>query len=91
MITDTKIRIWRTETRPGTDVSFWNKTADDESYLETAYKEAGLFISEELTLSDDQLTRTRTQIWKRVPGIVSTLAEDAALTDQTTKIGRAHV
>lgn len=85
MIADTKIRIWRDETRPTSEVPFWDKTADDESYFETTYKAANLFISEELTISDDQLTRTRSQLWRRVPGIVVMLNEDPTLAEQLAR------
>lgn len=85
MITDTRINIWRTETRPSTEVPFWDKTPEDENYLESTYKEAGLFISETITFSDDQLSRTRAQLWNRVPGIVNELLQDADLADQTAR------
>ena len=83
MTTVNRMRIWRTETRASTDVDFWNRSPADDDYMKATYADAGLFLSESFTYSDDQLTRTRTQIWKKVPGIFTAIIQDSNLVDQS--------
>lgn len=78
-----KIVMWRTETRPNAGVEFWHQNPEEQAYLENTYKTPGLLISDESIISEDQLTKTRTQTWARVPGIVTTIREDAELINQS--------
>lgn len=71
-----KVKLVRDEIRPSTDVEFWNKSAEDNAYFAETYGNPGLLISEELVLSDDQLTRTRIQNWNLMPGLITTIAAD---------------
>jgi hypothetical protein len=80
-----RIVMWRDETRPNTDVSFWSQNPEQQAYVESTYKNAGLLLSDEVSISEDQLTQTRTQTWARVPGIVSTVRADESLTQQAAE------
>lgn len=76
-----KLKMWRSETRPSTDVAFFEKNEGDLAYYQTAYIDTGVLLSEEATNSDDQLVRTRTLWWNMVPGLIEILAEDATLNE----------
>jgi len=76
-----KLKMWRSETRPNTGVAFFEKTEADAAYYQTAYKDTGVLLSDEITTSEDQLVRTRTLWWNMVPGLIEILAEDATLNE----------
>lgn len=85
MTTPLKLKVWRSETRPNTGVSFWSLSAEDRQYIDETYKTAGLLLDEETTISDDQLTQTRTLTWTKVPGMVTILLDDETLKAQEAK------
>ena len=80
-----RIVMWRDETRPNTGVSFWFQNSEQQEYIDSTYKNAGLLLSDNIIVSDDQLTQTRTQTWARVPGIVSTVRADESLLQQAAE------
>lgn len=82
---DNRIVMWRDETRPDTNTKFWSQTPEQQAYVDSTYKNANLLLSDDITLSDDQLTQTRTQVWVRVPGIVSTVRTDEELNKQSAE------
>lgn len=82
---DNRIVMWRDETRPSVDVKFWSQSPEQQAYVETTYKNANLLLSDEVTFSEDQLTKTRRQTWARVPGIVSTVRADTELNNQSAE------
>lgn len=84
-MSDNRIVMWRDETRPNADVKFWDRTPEQQAYIDTTYKNTNLLLSDEITFSDDQLTKTRTQTWVRVPGIVSTVRADEELNKQSAE------
>lgn len=83
MADNNKIVMWRDETRPDVEVEFWAPNPEQQAHTENTYKNAGLLLSEDVSMSDDRLTQTRTQTWVRVPGIVSTVRADESLNQQS--------
>lgn len=53
----------RTSTRPDTSIPFFKNTDEVRSYIKSTYDNTGKRLSMEITLSEDGLTETRTQVW----------------------------
>ena len=85
MLTDLKLKVWKSETRPNTGVAFWERNAEDEQHMDVTYRNTSLLLAEETSFSDDQLTRTRTQLWEKVPGLLLTRSQDTVLLDQKAR------
>ena len=84
-----KLKMWRSETRPNTGVAFFEKTEADTEYYRTTYKETGVLLSEEFTTSEDQLVRTRTLWWNLTPGLIEVIGADEMLNDMIAR-GKLH-
>jgi hypothetical protein len=74
-----KLKMWRTETRPSVDAPFWEASQQVKDYYKTTYVDTNLLLNSEILYSDDQLTKTRTTYWAMVPGIIDTLSNDATI------------
>ena len=80
-----KIKMWRVETRPSTDVEFWDMNDSDREYYKTTYKDKQALISDEYTYSDNGLERTRTFQWNLVPGLIEIIGSDEMLNDMIAR------
>lgn len=53
-----------TTTRPDTSAAFWNFSQAVRDHLQATYIDTGKYLSGITVVSDDQLTKTRTVIWR---------------------------
>jgi hypothetical protein len=72
------LKLKRIETRPNTNVPFYDWT-QHQDYYRTNYWDTGIQIGDDFELSEDGLTRTRTATYNGVPGIIELLSSDATL------------
>ena len=80
-----RLKMWRVETRPSTDVQFWDMTDADKEYYQTTYKDTHVLISDQYSYSDNQLERTRTFWWNLTPGLIEVIGADEMLSDMVAR------
>jgi hypothetical protein len=55
--------VQRVFTRPNVEVAFYQPTTAFKDHYRTAYKEAGLFLSNTVTISPDRLKQVISTMW----------------------------
>lgn len=80
-----KIKMWRVETRPSTDVVFWDMNDSDREYYKTTYKDKNVLVSDQYEYDVTNLIRTRTFLWNLVPGLIEIIGADEMLSDMIAR------
>jgi len=73
------LKLKRIDTRPNTDIPFWENTPEQLEYYQKTWFEPKIQISDEIKISDDGLTKTRTATYNGIPGLAEMLGGDTKL------------